>query len=777
MIDIVVLHPTLNPISAAERVKINGNWDAITRALSNIQNQINFLAGGEEVDLIIGRINEAIVNADTRVQEAVNAVNESLGDLDIAINNAELATSTTIDARNLALTATTDARTAIAEISTFINDFKPLGAWNDVAEYKKNNLVTFDGGTYIALKDNSGTPISDGTAWALFAERGIQGEKGETGEIGPTGLTGEQGPIGLTGLTGDQGAGLNIIGELADESELPPIGSTGDNYLIGGDLYTWTGSNWTNAGSIKGPAGDSGIIQSAIQPTGVEEGRLWLDTGSDDYQGTLLEGYPEFKESVTTQLAETAKKANTESSLLFSGIPNDISQAQENSNRLLNLIKQNKKIVCAKNEYYFTPIPLPTNLAQIEIEGNGSIFKTNGGDLFTSTSAYKVFCYNIEFLSSNQLGKCFYSTSSMIFQMIGCKIQLFENAIYVAGDSSTSNFINTHINKNYYGLLLLSTCFFTNIIDCKIQRNVVGVRIPKGFITKISGVNVFPAYNGRDSGSVQEVICFDLGSGIILDRVWIEEYGLDTSNVTQYKINYIDYDASPIVIDVGSCRFMNEIAIFTVNDVRSAGTSNFPKDVLFLNNVTEIVIKSMVIKTDNQRMVRGIIINNKNYVYGDNFSIFNKTEYHINAQEVMKTPNISVGSALTIPLGYSAESIENYTKIPMYNTVNSDQLYSTYQNTIVRFDGGIYKVDYRIEANGSTDGAYDMAILFRKPDLTYALKSIGTFTVIGGKGLLSGTTQLEKCVLIHVVFVNTKALPATADFPLFKLEAHYVPVV
>lgn len=79
----------------------------------------------------------------------------------------------------------------------------------------------------------------------------IQGPKGETGPQGP------QGP------KGDTGEGINILGTYSTEEELKqnhPTGSLGDAYLVLQDLYIWsdTANDWVNAGTIKGPKGDTG---------------------------------------------------------------------------------------------------------------------------------------------------------------------------------------------------------------------------------------------------------------------------------------------------------------------------------------------------------------------------------------------------------------------------------------------------------------------------------------------------------------------------------------
>ncbi len=55
------------------------------------------------------------------------------------------------------------------------------------------------------------------------------------------------------------GSGLEIVGTVAAPADLPVAGTTGDAYIVGTDLYVWTGSAWTNAGQVKGPKGDQGL--------------------------------------------------------------------------------------------------------------------------------------------------------------------------------------------------------------------------------------------------------------------------------------------------------------------------------------------------------------------------------------------------------------------------------------------------------------------------------------------------------------------------------------
>ena len=106
---------------------------------------------------------------------------------------------------------------------------------------------------------------------------GATGPTGPTGAIGATGSTGPTGPTGPTGAdstvagptgpTGPQGQGITVKGAVPTVGDLPSSGNTpGDAYIVNADghLYVWSGSVWTDAGTIVGPTGPTG----STGPTG-----------------------------------------------------------------------------------------------------------------------------------------------------------------------------------------------------------------------------------------------------------------------------------------------------------------------------------------------------------------------------------------------------------------------------------------------------------------------------------------------------------------------------
>ncbi|MFJ3388750.1 BppU family phage baseplate upper protein, partial [Lysinibacillus sp. NPDC086135] len=126
---------------------------------------------------------------------------------------------------------------SLDDMNIIINQYKFTGSYNTNVTYKKFNQVEVDGSTYIAITDNTNTPVSNTNVWRLLASKGAKGDKGDTG------------------------AALSILGKLTDESQLPPTGHPGDAYTVNGELYVWSEVTgiWENVGNIKGEKGDTGI--------------------------------------------------------------------------------------------------------------------------------------------------------------------------------------------------------------------------------------------------------------------------------------------------------------------------------------------------------------------------------------------------------------------------------------------------------------------------------------------------------------------------------------
>lgn len=196
---------------------------------------------------------QAATNVGNAVVDANNAAQYAKTQGDYAKTQAELVDSKNVIVDQIIIdgnkaiqdanTATQDAEEATAQAQTAIDlmelmldNTKAVGEWDPAVQYYKNNVVTKNGSSFMAIVDNIDVPppvlpvILNGS-WLLLAAKGDKGE---------------------------QGAATKILGSLNDVSELPPAGDLGDGYIIGIYLYVWTGTQWENVGEIKGPKGDKG---------------------------------------------------------------------------------------------------------------------------------------------------------------------------------------------------------------------------------------------------------------------------------------------------------------------------------------------------------------------------------------------------------------------------------------------------------------------------------------------------------------------------------------
>jgi hypothetical protein len=91
---------------------------------------------------------------------------------------------------------------------------------------------------------------------------GFTGSFGFTGSQGEQGYTGSSGLDGYTGSKGNDGTSVKIVGVVATANDLPDPygGDIGDGYIVTdtGNLWTWSGSAWIEAGRVLGYTGSQG---------------------------------------------------------------------------------------------------------------------------------------------------------------------------------------------------------------------------------------------------------------------------------------------------------------------------------------------------------------------------------------------------------------------------------------------------------------------------------------------------------------------------------------
>ena len=156
----------------------------------------------------------------------------------------------------------------------------------------------------VALEDLKGEPGENGAEGPKgdpgenielqLTETHIQWRAGEAGTwqnlVALADIEGPQGPQGEQGEQGEPGQGLTILGTLDSSGDLPVSGSLGDGYIISGELWVWTGTEWEDVGVIQGPAGTDGrtILSGSGAPTiegEGEDGDFYLDTATSTLYG------------------------------------------------------------------------------------------------------------------------------------------------------------------------------------------------------------------------------------------------------------------------------------------------------------------------------------------------------------------------------------------------------------------------------------------------------------------------------------------------------------
>jgi hypothetical protein len=149
-------------------------------------------------------------------------------------------------------------------------------AFDNSVSYATNDVVTFNGSSYVATASNAGpnnaTPDSNTTAWSLMAAQGAAGaagaagapgQQGPQGPPGSAGATGAQGPVGATGPQGAPGM-MGATGMTGDTGPQGPAGTNGtgfnfrtafDNSALyaANDVVTYNGSSYVATAATSGP--------------------------------------------------------------------------------------------------------------------------------------------------------------------------------------------------------------------------------------------------------------------------------------------------------------------------------------------------------------------------------------------------------------------------------------------------------------------------------------------------------------------------------------------
>ena len=156
----------------------------------------------------------------------------------------------------------------------------PKQEYNSTAEYKRLDVVTYDGCSYVCLKDCIGIDVNNTGYWQLLANKGDKGDRGEKGDTGATGAKGDKGDKGDTGAQGIQG----IQGEKGDK------GDTGEQGIPG----------------PQGPQGEKGVT-GATGPKPVKGTDYFTEEEKTEFKNAVVE---DSKTDIDTHTANKIKEYN-----------------------------------------------------------------------------------------------------------------------------------------------------------------------------------------------------------------------------------------------------------------------------------------------------------------------------------------------------------------------------------------------------------------------------------------------------------------------------------
>ena len=173
--------------------------------------------------------------------------------------------------------------------------FNFRNAFDNSASYAVNDVVAFQGASYVATTANQGpnnpTPDQNSSAWSVMAAQGAAGTAGAQGPSGSAGPVGPPGPVGPVGPIGPQGpVGPMPIGAALTTTSNNFAGSqtVNGNLILGGSgagVQFADGTFQATAASSSGGGGASCYETSSVSPVvpsgytplgSVTSGNVWF---------------------------------------------------------------------------------------------------------------------------------------------------------------------------------------------------------------------------------------------------------------------------------------------------------------------------------------------------------------------------------------------------------------------------------------------------------------------------------------------------------------------
>jgi Chaperone of endosialidase/Collagen triple helix repeat (20 copies) len=192
-------------------------------------------------------------------------------------------------------------------------------AFSNSASYVVNDVVTYNGSSYVATVANqgAGTPDTNPTDWTLMAQQGATGATGAggpQGQMGPQGSTGSTGAVGATGPQGPNGQ-QGIQGMMGLTGMTGAAGPQGPAGPVLPDLvYTDQNNTFSSNQIMQGNV--------ALAPTGTATGSQGYVSNPLDLQASAFDGSNPQQEVFRWQAEATGNNSASASgtlNLLFGG--------------------------------------------------------------------------------------------------------------------------------------------------------------------------------------------------------------------------------------------------------------------------------------------------------------------------------------------------------------------------------------------------------------------------------------------------------------------------
>jgi hypothetical protein len=371
--------------------------------------------------------------------------------------------------------------------------FRIIGEWDNTTNYLANDMVSYNGSSYIAIQDNinkipsievsywllqslagsngtSGTSGTDGTSGTSGSSGsdGTSGTSGSSGTDGTSGTSGSSGTNGTSGTSGSSGSSgtsgsSGSSGTSGSSGSSGTSGSSGSSGTSGDSIFALTGSVWntTNNVGVTGSVYVDGNLYNLSLNTTVQPS-LYL-TSSQAGQVNIIKGWSENPSAG----GPGSVQANYTGSVLITGSNNTLSLPQLRATALGGGADQVGYISGSDNV----------------IASNGSgIFLNTGSLLFPKTSNNNIGATSVismNFTTSSLAGGHPLVNSNTL---IGGTIQLNHN----------SGSVNSNLNLINGGSISSTQVFVTNVKPA-ITSNIVNSSVTLNHIS--SSINYQSNFN------------------------------------------------------------------------------------------------------------------------------------------------------------------------------------------------------------------------------------------------------------------------------------------